>query len=127
MFSGVSVWPLTSISIHLRIILCIQHTKKQKRARNTQQEGEKGRGRTYTSMSTISTTALLRRLIHLDVLDDQVSGVEAFGVGVRFCVFEEAEEEFGGFFGPAGFGDAELFSWGRGGGVSAGFSFRGDW
>ena len=63
-------------------------------------------------MSTISTTALLGRLVDLDVLDDEVSGVEALGVGVCFCVFEEAEEEFGGFLGPAGAGDAELFAWG---------------
>ena len=60
-------------------------------------------------MSTVSTTTLLRCLIDLDVLDDQIAGIEALGVGVCFCVFEEAEEEFGGFFGPAGFGDAELF------------------
>lgn len=33
-------------------------------------------------MGTISTTTLLRRLIDLDVLDDQVARVEAFGVGV---------------------------------------------
>lgn len=61
-------------------------------------------------MSTIRTATLLGRLVDLDVLDDQVAGVEAFGVGVCFRVFEEAEEELGGFFGPAGFGDAELFS-----------------
>ena len=61
-------------------------------------------------MSTISSTTLLRSLVDLDMLHDQVAGIEAFGVCVCFCVFEEAEEEFGGFFGPAGFGDAELFS-----------------
>jgi len=44
------------------------------------------------------------------VLDNQVAGVEAFGVCVCFCIFEEAEQEFGGLFGPAGFGDAELFA-----------------
>ncbi|KAL8637115.1 MAG: hypothetical protein Q9228_005581 [Teloschistes exilis] len=61
-------------------------------------------------MSTICPTALFRRLVDLDVFDDEVSGVETLGVGVCFCVFEEAEEEFGGFDGPAGFGDAELFA-----------------
>ena len=61
-------------------------------------------------MSTICTTTLLGRLVDLDTFHDQVSGVETFGVGVCFCVFEQAEEEFGGFFGPARFGDAELFS-----------------
>ncbi len=39
-------------------------------------------GKTYASMSTIGTTTLLRRLIDLDVFDDQVSGIETFGVGV---------------------------------------------
>ena len=61
-------------------------------------------------MGTISTTTLLGCLVDLDALDNQVACVEAFGIGVCFCVFEEAEEEFGGFLGPAGFGDAELFS-----------------
>ena len=37
---------------------------------------------TYTTVSTVGTTALLGRLIDLDVLDDQVASVEAFGVGV---------------------------------------------
>ena len=61
-------------------------------------------------MSAVGTTALLGCLVHLDVLDDQVAGVEALGVGVRFGILEQAEEEFGGLFGPAGFGDAELFT-----------------
>ena len=61
-------------------------------------------------MSTVGTTALLRGLVHLDVLDDQVAGIEAFGVGVCFGVFEQTEEELGGFLGPARFGDAELFA-----------------
>ena len=61
-------------------------------------------------MGTVCTTTLLGCLVDLDMLDDQVSGIEAFGIGVCFCVFEEAEEEFRGFFGPARFGDAELFS-----------------
>ena len=61
-------------------------------------------------MSTIGSPSLFGRLIHLDVLDDEVACVEAFGVGVCFGVFEEGEEELGGFDGPAGFGDAELFA-----------------
>ena len=61
-------------------------------------------------MCTISTTTLLRRLVDLNMLDDQVASIEAFGVCVRFCVFEEPEQKLGGLFGPAGFGDAELLS-----------------
>jgi len=45
----------------------------------------------------------------LDVLDDQVSGIEALCVGVGFGVLEEREEEFGGFNGPAGFGNTKCF------------------
>ena len=60
-------------------------------------------------MGTISTTTLLGSLVDLDVLNYQVAGIETFCVGVCFCVFKEAEEEFGGFLGPTGFGDAELF------------------
>jgi len=54
-------------------------------------------------MGTVSSTALLGRLVDLNVLDDQIAGVKTFGVGVGFCVFEEAEEEFRGLFGPTCF------------------------
>ena len=37
---------------------------------------------TYTTMGTVGATALLGCLVHLDVLDDQVARVEAFGVCV---------------------------------------------
>ena len=46
-------------------------------------------------------------LIDLDVLDDEVAGIEALGVGVGFGVLEETEEEVGGLDWPAGLGDAE--------------------
>lgn len=67
--------------------------------------------KTYPSMRAIGPTSLFRRLVHLDVLDDQVARVEALGVGVGLGVLEQAEEELGGFDGPAGFGDAELFAY----------------
>ena len=50
---------------------------------------------TYTTMCAVSATALLRCLVDLDVLDDQIAGVEAFGIGVCLCVLEEAEKELG--------------------------------
>ncbi len=68
------------------------------------------RRKTYTAVSTVCAPPLFWGLVDLDVLDDQISGVETFGVGVGFGIFEKAKEEFGGFFGPAGFGDAELFT-----------------
>jgi len=61
-------------------------------------------------MSTVCTTALLRCLVDLDVLDDQVACVQALGISVCFCVLEEGEEMFGGLDGPASAGDAELFA-----------------
>ena len=61
-------------------------------------------------MRTVGTTTLLRRLVDLDMLHDQVPRVEPLGVGVGLGVLEQAEEKFGGFLGPAGAGDAELFA-----------------
>ena len=61
-------------------------------------------------MRTIRPPPLLRRLIHLDVLHDQIPRVQTLGVGVGLGVLEQAEQELGGFLGPAGAGDAELFA-----------------
>ena len=46
-------------------------------------------------MSAIGSPPLFGRLVDLDVLDDQVARVQAFGVGVGFGVLEQAEEELG--------------------------------
>ena len=48
-------------------------------------------GKTYTTVSTVCSAALLRGLVDLDVLDDEVSGIEALGIGVGFGVLEETE------------------------------------
>ena len=61
-------------------------------------------------MSTVCSSSLLRRLVHLDVLDHQVTRVETFGVGVGFGIAEEVQEEFGGFDGVARAGDTECFA-----------------
>lgn len=61
-------------------------------------------------MRTICPTTLLGRLVDLDMLHDQVARVETLGIGVGLGVLEQAEEELGGFLGPAGAGDAELFA-----------------
>jgi len=63
--------------------------------------------RVDTAVSTVCASSLLWCLIDLDVLDDEVAGIEALGVGVGFGVLEETEEEVGGLDGPAGLGDAE--------------------
>ena len=49
-------------------------------------------------------------LIDLDVLDDEVAGVETLGVGVCLSVFEETEEELGGLDWPAGLGDTKCLA-----------------
>lgn len=62
-------------------------------------------------MGTVRAPALLGGLVDLDVLDDEVAGVEALGVGVGLGVAEKAEEEVGRLDGPAGLGDTELLAW----------------
>ena len=61
-------------------------------------------------MSTVCATTLLRSLVDLDVLDNQVVRVEALGVGVGFGILEQGEEVLGRLFWPAGTSDAKLFA-----------------
>lgn len=67
---------------------------------------------TYATVGTVSAPALLGGLVDLDVLDDQVGGVETLGIGVGLSVLEEAEEDLGGLDGPAGLGDTESLACG---------------
>lgn len=62
---------------------------------------------TYATMSTVRASSLFRRLVDLDMLDDQVAGIEALGIGVRFSVTEKTEQELRRLDGPASFRDAE--------------------
>ena len=62
---------------------------------------------TYATVGTVCAAALLRGLVDLDVLDNQVGGVETLGVGVRLSVLEEREKELSALHGPAGLGDTE--------------------
>ena len=64
----------------------------------------------YTTVSTVCSSALLGGLVDLDVLDDQVAGIETLGVGVGLGVLEQTEKELGGLDGPAGLGDTELLA-----------------
>lgn len=61
-------------------------------------------------MGTVSTSALLGGLVDLDVLDDEVGGVETLGVSVGLGVLEETEQKLGGLGGPASAGDTELLA-----------------
>lgn len=65
---------------------------------------------THTTVSTVCATTLFRCLIYLDMLDNQVAGVETLGIRVCFGVLEENEEGLGRFDGPAGTSDTELLA-----------------
>lgn len=67
-------------------------------------------GLTYATVGTVGSSALLGGLVDLDVLDNEVGGVETLGVGVGLGVLQEAEQELSGLGGPAGAGDAELLA-----------------
>jgi hypothetical protein len=48
-----------------------------------------GHVRVDAAVGTVCAAALLGCLVDLDVLDDQVVGVEALGVGVGFGILEQ--------------------------------------
>ena len=64
-------------------------------------------------MSSVRSTSLFWCLVDLDVLDNQVSGVKTFNIGIGFGVLEESKEEFSGFDRMAGTGYTELFAYGK--------------
>ena len=70
-----------------------------------------GPRKTYATVGAVCAAALLGSLVDLDVLDDQVAGVKALGVGVGLGVLEETQEELGGLDGPAGAGDTKLLAY----------------
>lgn len=61
-------------------------------------------------MGTVRPATLLGSLVDLDVLDNQVAGVEALGISVGLGVLEQTEEELGRLGGPAGAGHTELLA-----------------
>ena len=61
-------------------------------------------------MRPVRPTSLLRRLVDLDMLDDEIAGIETLGVGVGFGVLEQRDQVGGGFLWPARLGDAEFFA-----------------
>lgn len=62
-------------------------------------------------MSTICSAALLGSLIDLDMLDDEIAGVESFGIGIRFSIFQERKKVFGRFDWPSGTSDTKCLSY----------------
>lgn len=68
-------------------------------------------GQTYTTVGTVSSSALLGGLVDLDVLDDKGAGVKTLGIGVGLGVLQELQEELGGLDGPSGTGDTPLLAY----------------
>jgi len=69
---------------------------------------ERGAYSAYSTVGTVCASPLLRGLVDLNVLDDQVAGIQTLGVCIGLCVLEEREQELGGLDGPAGLVCAEL-------------------
>ena len=65
---------------------------------------------TYTTVSTVCPAALLRGLVDLDVLDDQIASVKTLGIGVGLGVLQEVKQELGRLDGPPSLGNAELLA-----------------
>lgn len=61
-------------------------------------------------MGAVGAAALLGGLVDLNVLDNQVTGVETLSIGVGLGVLEETEKELGGLGGPAGTGNTPLLA-----------------
>jgi hypothetical protein len=62
-------------------------------------------------VSSVCPTSLFWCLVDLDVLDNQVSSVKTFNIGIGFGVLEEPKEEFSRFDWMAGTGYTELFAY----------------
>lgn len=63
-------------------------------------------------MSTVCAATLLGGLVDLNVLDNQVAGVQTLGVGVGLGVLEERREKLSRLDGPASLADTELLAYG---------------
>ena len=72
-------------------------------------------------MSTVSATTLLGSLVDLDMLNDEVTRIQALCIRVRLSVLKEGEEMFSRFDRPSGAGDTELLSYIT---VSSEFTFQ---
>jgi hypothetical protein len=68
-------------------------------------------GDAYATVGTVCSSALLWGLVDLDVLDNEVAGVETLGVGVGLGVLEEIKKELGGLDWPSGAGNTELLAY----------------
>jgi len=63
-----------------------------------------------TTVGTVSSAALLRCLVDLDVLNDQVTGIESLGIGICLCVLQKTEELLSRLDWPSSTSDTECLS-----------------
>lgn len=64
-------------------------------------------------MGTVCSAALLGGLVDLDVLDDEVTGIETLGIGVCLSVLEKTEQELSRLYWPSSTGNTELLAYPR--------------
>lgn len=62
-------------------------------------------------MGTVCASATLGGLVDLDVLNDEVAGVETLGIGVGLGVLQQTEQLLSGLDGPASLGDTESLAY----------------
>lgn len=68
-------------------------------------------GKTYTTVGTVCSAALLGGLVDLNVLDNQGTSVKTLGIGVGLGVLEKVEQVLGRLDGPSSLGDTELLAY----------------
>jgi hypothetical protein len=62
-------------------------------------------------VGTVCPAALLGSLINLDMLDDEVAGIEALGISIGLSILEKADKELSRLHGPASAGDTPLLAY----------------
>merc|ERR1719411_303049 len=65
-----------------------------------------------TTMSPISSSAHFRCAVHLNMIDDQMIGIQTLVFGIGFGVFQQVQQEFGGFLRPSTLGSSMNFGLG---------------
>ena len=68
-------------------------------------------GETYTTMGTVSSPPLLRSLVHLNTLDNEIASVETFRISIGLGILEEVQDELGGLGGPASTSHSKRFAY----------------
>lgn len=91
--AGVGPAKLAPALLFLLIVMCNSHV------------------RVDTTVGTVRASPLLRRLVDLDVLHNQVLRVQALGIRIRLSVLEQTEQKLRRLHRPAGLAHAELLAY----------------